>query len=98
MTRHDCQLFPRQFPVPSSLFAVVVAALSACAEKKETPTPSVPAAVAPAASPALGPGEAMLPVRGGRIWYRRSGTGTGTPMVLVHGGPGAGSFYLKPFH
>ena len=47
--------------------------------------------------PALGPGEAMLPVRGGRIWYKRSGSGHGTPMVLVHGGPGAGSFYLKPF-
>jgi proline iminopeptidase len=46
---------------------------------------------------ALGPGEAMLPVRGGRIWYRKSGTGSGTPMVLLHGGPGAGSYYLKPF-
>lgn len=39
----------------------------------------------------------MLAVRGGRIWYKRSGTGSGTPMVLLHGGPGAGSFYLKPF-
>jgi proline iminopeptidase len=71
--------------------------VSACAGKKDAPAPSVPAAVTPPAAPALGPGEAMLPVRGGRIWYRRSGTGTGTPMVLVHGGPGAGSFYLKPF-
>jgi proline iminopeptidase len=50
-----------------------------------------------AATPALGAGEAMLAVRGGRIWYKRSGTGSGTPMVLLHGGPGAGSFYLKPF-
>ncbi len=71
--------------------------LSGCAGKKDAPAASVPEAVAPPATPALGPGEAMLPVRGGRIWYRRSGTGTGTPMVLVHGGPGAGSFYLKPF-
>ena len=42
-------------------------------------------------------GESMLSVRGGRIWYKQSGTGTGVPMVLLHGGPGAGSFYLKPF-
>ena len=56
------------------------------------------ATAAPAtATPALGAGEAMLAVRGGRIWYKRSGTGSGTPMVLLHGGPGAGSFYLKPF-
>jgi proline iminopeptidase len=41
--------------------------------------------------------EGMLPVRGGRIWYRVSGTGPGTPMVLLHGGPGAGSFYMKAF-
>ena len=39
----------------------------------------------------------MLDVHGGRIWYKRSGTGTRTPMVLLHGGPGAGSFYLKAF-
>jgi proline iminopeptidase len=50
-----------------------------------------------AATPTLGPGEAMLPVRGGRIWYKQSGQGKGLPMVLIHGGPGAGSFYLKPF-
>ncbi|WP_373069301.1 hypothetical protein [Gemmatimonas sp.] len=44
-----------------------------------------------------GPGETMPPARGGRIWYKQSGVGTGTPVVLMHGGPGAGSFYLKPF-
>jgi proline iminopeptidase len=32
----------------------------------------------------------------GRMWYRRSGTASGTPLVLLHGGPGIGSFYLKP--
>lgn len=37
----------------------------------------------------------MLPVQGGRIWYKVSGTGTGTPVILIHGGPGMGSFYLK---
>jgi proline iminopeptidase len=61
------------------------------------PDSAAPAAPVAPATPALGPGEVMLPVQGGRIWYKRSGTGTGTPMVLIHGGPGAGSFYLKPF-
>jgi proline iminopeptidase len=43
------------------------------------------------------PGEAMLPVDGGRIWYRITGTGPGTPVILLHGGPGYSSYYLKPF-
>lgn len=47
-----------------------------------------------AATPAAA--ETMLPVDGGRIWYRVTGTGTGTPVILLHGGPGVGSFYLKP--
>src|SRR6266852_9227815 len=45
----------------------------------------------------LSPGEAMLAVDGGRIWYRISGTGHGTPVILLHGGPGYSSFYMKPF-
>lgn len=49
-----------------------------------------------AAAPVPTATEALLDVDGGRIWYRRSGTGQGTPVVLVHGGPGFGSFYLKP--
>jgi proline iminopeptidase len=31
----------------------------------------------------------------GRIWYRKTGTGTGTPVILLHGGPGYNSFYMK---
>lgn len=46
---------------------------------------------------ALPPGEARLAVPDGSIWYTVSGTGTGTPMVLLHGGPGFSSFYMKPF-
>ena len=42
-------------------------------------------------------GEAMLPVDGGRIWYRITGRGPGTPVILLHGGPGYSSYYLKPF-
>lgn len=70
--------------------AVVLAQGSACADQKGPAADSAPAA-------ALGPGEQLLPVRGGLIWFKRSGIGSGVPMVLVHGGPGAGSFYLKPF-
>ena len=39
-------------------------------------------ATVPATTP-LPPGEAMLSVRGGRIWYKRSGNGTGTPIELA---------------
>ncbi len=73
------------------------ATLTGCAGKDTRPAVESAPAVTPPAAPAMGPGEAMLPVRGGRIWYHLSGTGKGTPMVLIHGGPGAGSFYLKPF-
>ncbi len=41
------------------------------------------------------PVEAYLQVPDGRIWYRVSGTGSGTPAILLHGGPGYSSFYLK---
>lgn len=56
----------------------------------------------PAAQPAcrgaaMTPGEATLPVADGRIWYRITGAGPGTPVILLHGGPGYSSFYLKPF-
>ncbi len=41
-------------------------------------------------------GENYLAVPGGNIWYKISGTGKGVPVVLLHGGPGFSSFYLKP--
>lgn len=49
-----------------------------------------------AADTSLPPGEARLAVDGGEIWYKVSGTGTGTPVILLHGGPGFSSYYLKP--
>src|SRR3954471_11206565 len=49
------------------------------------------------AGPSVPRGEGRLAVPGGSIWYRVSGVGSGTPVVLLHGGPGLSSFYLKPF-
>jgi proline iminopeptidase len=40
--------------------------------------------------------EGFIAVEGGRIWYHRVGTGSGTPLLLLHGGPGRCSYYLKP--
>ena len=42
-------------------------------------------------------GENKVAVTGGNIWYKISGEGNGTPVVLLHGGPGQSSFGLKPF-
>lgn len=39
-------------------------------------------------------GEGYAAVPGGRVWYRVEGTGPGTPLVVLHGGPGAPSYYL----
>jgi proline iminopeptidase len=36
-----------------------------------------------------------FPVPGGSVWYRVTGTGSGTPVILLHGGPGFSSYYLK---
>ena len=44
----------------------------------------------------LQPGEGYVDVPGGRIWYQIVGGGTRTPLVLLHGGPGAPSYYLNP--
>lgn len=40
--------------------------------------------------------EGMAPVPGGRIWFKRVGSGTKTPLLTFHGGPGAGHNYLLP--
>src|ERR1041384_5651963 len=68
-----------------------------CTDNASTARPDSPAATAssqPAA--ALPAGGAYLPVDGGRIWYKVSGVGTATPAILLHGGPGFGSYYMKP--
>jgi proline-specific peptidase len=69
-------------------------ALLACGTGDKAPVTVASEAPATTSAP-LGSGEAWLPVPGGRIWYHKTGTGTGTPVILLHGGPGFSSFYLK---
>ncbi len=45
---------------------------------------------------ALTPGEGYVDVTGGQVWYRIVGSGQGTPLVVLHGGPGTPYYYLKP--
>lgn len=33
---------------------------------------------------------------GGKVWWRKVGSGAKTPLLLLHGGPGAGHDYLEP--
>jgi proline iminopeptidase len=40
--------------------------------------------------------EGLIPVTGGRVWYRIVGSGPGTPLLTLHGGPGFPHDYLEP--
>jgi proline iminopeptidase len=44
----------------------------------------------------LYPHEGYINVKGGKVWYRIVGSGSNTPLILLHGGPGATSYYLNP--
>lgn len=35
--------------------------------------------------------EGFIPVKGGNVWFRITGNGPGTPLLLLHGGPGGKS-------
>jgi proline iminopeptidase len=41
-------------------------------------------------------GEGYIDVTGGRVWYKIVGSGTATPLLLLHGGPGVSSDSLEP--
>ncbi len=43
------------------------------------------------------PAEGYVNVPGGKIYYARMGNGPGVPLIVIHGGPGSGSYSLKPF-
>ncbi len=70
-----------EFPCVAGL-----AILAGCASL----TSSSPSAKALSRVPAFG----FLPVEGGRVWYEVNGTGTGTPLLVLHGGPGIPHDYL----
>jgi proline-specific peptidase len=42
------------------------------------------------------PKEGFVDVTGGKVWYHIVGDGPGTPLLVLHGGPGIPSYYLKP--
>jgi proline iminopeptidase len=54
------------------------------------------ASVPSVAGHAAGEREGFVEVEGGRVWYRIAGGGPGTPLLLLHGGPGIPSAYLEP--
>jgi proline-specific peptidase len=41
--------------------------------------------------------EGYVDVDDGRVWYARDGAGEATPLLVLHGGPGAASYYVEPF-
>ena len=41
------------------------------------------------------PANGYLGVPGGKIWYAKMGGGPGTPLIVIHGGPGSGSWGLR---
>jgi proline iminopeptidase len=41
-------------------------------------------------------GEGYIKVTGGKVWYKIVGKGDKTPILMLHGGPGATSYYLRP--
>lgn len=43
----------------------------------------------------LKPGSGFIDVPGGKVWYNVVGTGHRTPLLVIHGGPGGSSYYLK---
>ena len=44
----------------------------------------------------LKPGTGYIDVPGGKVWYQVVGAGHRTPLLVLHGGPGGSSYYLKP--
>ena len=44
----------------------------------------------------LKPQTGFIDVTGGKVWYKIIGEGNKIPVVLLHGGPGATSYYLNP--
>ena len=75
---------------------VFIAVAVACSPKDSATTDSSIATAVTSKPTSLPAGEAYLAVPGGRIWYKKSGSGNAMPAILLHGGPGFSSVYLKP--
>lgn len=81
-------LTSRRAGLPRSAFALLAAAcltLGACASGAERLADSTAAAATTDTVPST---EGMIEVPGGRVWYRKLGSGPGTPLIALHGGPG----------
>lgn len=69
-----------------------VLALAACGGGEGKPAP----ADSTDAMTNLPSREDYLNTAEGRVWYRVTGSTGGTPVILIHGGPGFPSYYMKP--
>ena len=76
-------------------FAAALTCIMAACSRDSSPAADSAAAATSTAAETLPAGEARLAVDGGRIWYKVSGSGSATPAILLHGGPGYASFYMK---
>ncbi|MEP6766298.1 MAG: proline iminopeptidase-family hydrolase [Gemmatimonadaceae bacterium] len=89
-------MFLKKFSPGATL--CLLATIAACS-KPSDPPPSDSARIAnlgpPESDIPLSLGEGRLRVDGGRIWFRVAGTGKGTPVILLHSGPGLSSYSLK---
>lgn len=78
---------------PQLLLTLMLTAV-ACGERRAATTDSLGDSAAIAT--ALPAGEHRLAVADGSIWYKVTGSGAGAPAILLHGGPGFSSYYMKP--
>ena len=81
----------------SRISVLLVAGLVLSCSSEPPPADERDASQAEASSSAVTPGEGTIAVPGGNVWYRVVGEGDGLPLLLLHGGPGAGSRAFRTF-
>jgi proline-specific peptidase len=81
---------------PTVLFLALSAISTGCGDKRPETGDAQSTPTTDKAAITLPPGEHTLAVETGTLWYKVSGAGTGVPVILLHGGPGMSSFYMKP--
>jgi proline iminopeptidase len=87
----------RRYVLLVVLIAAVALPSGACAPHETAPDSARKSAAGdvPMVDSTLRAGEGYIEVAGGRVWYRIEGSGPGTPLLLVHGGPAASSDYFQ---